>query len=246
MGSGRFRSSAEGLFIARLDARADHGGSVSALLHRTSEHQRNTFFKSISSLPGRQRRPARLPEPPEEGQISGPSQSCSEIEVQYAGFLLEPRPRRCQPGPGPAAGSTRNAGTCFNIASLEGQEMFGITIVGSATEKMGDTVKNCLVLMIYLAMETVEWQRLVMEQEEAMAQQPDSEEPPRPRRRSLTPLARRRVPRDGRELGREGRPWSPRAERDRSAGRGLRFFSKKMGGLCIGCFDEDNFDGMLL
>eukprot|EP00439_Symbiodinium_sp_Y106_P076650 s2822_g15.t2 len=70
------------------------------------------------------------------------------------------------------------------------------------------------------AMETVEWQRLVMEQEEAMAQQQDSEQPPRPRRRSLTPLARRRAPRDGRELGREGRPWSPRSERDRSAGQG--------------------------
>eukprot|EP00439_Symbiodinium_sp_Y106_P004160 s4291_g1.t1 len=66
------------------------------------------------------------------------------------------------------------------------------------------------------AMETVEWQRLVMEQEEAMARQQSSEKSPRPRRRSLTPLARRRVPRDGRELGREGRPWSPRsAERNR-------------------------------
>lgn len=75
---------------------------------------------------------------PGQGQISGPSQSCSEIEVQYAGFLLEPRPRRCQPG----------------------QEMFGITIVGSATEKMGDTVKNCLVLMIYLAPPKMPWRLL--------------------------------------------------------------------------------------
>ncbi|CAE6961628.1 unnamed protein product, partial [Symbiodinium sp. KB8] len=70
------------------------------------------------------------------------------------------------------------------------------------------------------AMETVEWQRLVMEQEEAMAQQQSPEKSPRPRRRSLTPLARRRVPRDGRELGREGRPWSPRSEKNRGdAGR---------------------------
>ena len=30
--------------------------------------------------------------------------------------------------------------------------MFEITIVGSAIEQMGDTVKNCLVLVIYLAL----------------------------------------------------------------------------------------------
>ena len=77
--------------------------------------------------------------------------------------------------------------------------MFEITIVGSAIERMGDTVKNCLVHVIYLAlpkmsrpykcitsgpfcpwsaslrvlsiskaMETVEWQRLVMEQASAV------------------------------------------------------------------------------
>jgi len=72
------------------------------------------------------------------GQISGPSQSCSEIEVQDGGFHLEPQPRRCQPG----------------------QEMFEITIVGSAIERMGDTVKNCLVHVIYLALPKMPWRRL--------------------------------------------------------------------------------------
>ncbi|CAE6920823.1 unnamed protein product [Symbiodinium sp. KB8] len=209
MGSGRFRSSAEGLFIARLDARADHGGSVSALLHRTSEHQRTTFFKSISSLPGRQRRPARLPEPPEEGEKGEPRprpDQWPKPELQRDRGAI----RRIPPGATAKALPARprdvrdhDRGERNRKDGGHREELLGAhDLLGAAKD----------------AMETVEWQRLVMEQEEAMAQQPDSEEPPRPRRRSLTPLARRRVPRDGRELGREGRSWSPRAERDRSAG----------------------------
>mmetsp|Transcript_15364 Transcript_15364/g.34912 ORF Transcript_15364/g.34912 Transcript_15364/m.34912 type:complete len:884 (+) Transcript_15364:51-2702(+) len=77
------------------------------------------------------------------------------------------------------------------------------------------------------AMASVEWQRLVMEQEEAMARQQGSGQSPRrasPRRRSLSPLPRRkndfreRPERDGRD-GRERDAREPRRSPVRSGDR---------------------------
>ncbi|CAE7527683.1 unnamed protein product [Symbiodinium natans] len=161
---------------------------------------------------GRQRRPARISEPTQPEQGAGTDETRPRPDQWPKPELQRGARRRIPPGATAKALPSRprdvrdhDRGERNPADGGHREELLGACdLLGAAQD----------------AMETVEWQRLVMEQEEAMAQQQDSEQPPRPRRRSLTPLARRRVPRDGRELGREGRPWSPRSERDRSAGQG--------------------------